>query len=226
MARAWRGYRAKLHDYFKEIEGLDNPTKAKTTPPSNVSKENWEYLCDMWCETKYLKTAKKKVVARGKRKLDTRNGSKSTILYHIERGLDLDSPSGQLETWRLTHWDAEKGWISTDAAAIYEDMMKLRNEHSLESMSDKSIIENILGRSSVRLHGWGRDPVIGSNTMGTTQKSKRLTYEELVDALETIKDKCATMEQTLIEHNIMAPPSNTSGTSHGHILEHGENIDE
>ncbi|KAD3336146.1 hypothetical protein E3N88_31665 [Mikania micrantha] len=54
MARAWRGYRAKLHDHFKEIGGSENATKGKTTPPSNVSKEDWKYLCDMWCGTKYL----------------------------------------------------------------------------------------------------------------------------------------------------------------------------
>lgn len=63
--------------------------------------------------------AKKKVMARAKRTLDCRNGSKSTIRYHIELGMDLDSSSGQLETWRLTHWDEKKGWISSDASAKY-----------------------------------------------------------------------------------------------------------
>ena len=41
-------------------------------------------------------TAEKRVVARGKRKMDSINGSKSTIHYHIEHGLDLDSSSGKL----------------------------------------------------------------------------------------------------------------------------------
>lgn len=50
----------------------------------------------------------KRVMARGKRKMNSRNGSKSTIRYHIERGLDLDSSTGQIETWRLTHWDEKK----------------------------------------------------------------------------------------------------------------------
>ncbi|KAJ0494212.1 hypothetical protein HanIR_Chr12g0594831 [Helianthus annuus] len=152
LAKAWRGYKSKLHEDFKQIGGLEDPTKAKTTPPSNVSKEDWEYLCDMWSETKYKENAEKKVKARAQRKINSKNGSKSTIRYHIERGLDLESSAGQIETWRLTHWDAKNGWISTDAAAKYK-MMKLRNEHLVESMSDKSIIETVLGRSSLRLHG-------------------------------------------------------------------------
>ena len=55
MARSWRNYRAELHKYFKEINGLEDPQKAKSTPPSDIrSIKDWEYLCDMWCEPKYL----------------------------------------------------------------------------------------------------------------------------------------------------------------------------
>ncbi|KAK9066743.1 hypothetical protein SSX86_014066 [Deinandra increscens subsp. villosa] len=226
MARAWRGYRAELHVYFKEIQGLADLAKAKATPPPGTRKEDWEYLCDMWSETKYLENAEKKVMARGKRKVDSRNGSKSTIRYHLERGQDLDALSGQIETWRLTHWDAEQGWISTEAVALYEDMMKLRNKHSVESMSDKMILEKVLGRSSVRLRGWGRDPNITSNTMGTSQNTKRPTYDEVVDQVETLKAKCAAMEQTLIERNIMPPPTSTSGPSQDDTSERGEDMNQ
>ncbi|MFS8025808.1 hypothetical protein Hanom_Chr16g01479481 [Helianthus anomalus] len=45
-------------------------------------------------------------------------------------------------------------------------------------MSDKSIIETVLGRSSLRLHGWGRDLVSSSSTTCATKKSKLLAYEE------------------------------------------------
>ncbi|KAK1431944.1 hypothetical protein QVD17_08759 [Tagetes erecta] len=140
-------------------------------------------------------TTKKRVMARAKRKVNSKNGSNSTIRYHVERGLSLDSSSGQLETWRLTHYDAEKGWETPDLAAKYEEMMKLRNEHSVEAMSDKSIIEKVLGRNSVRLNGWGRDPVIASNTPGITQNSKRPTYDELVDTVIKVNGRCAIMEQ-------------------------------
>jgi hypothetical protein len=94
-------------------------------------------------------------------------------------------------------------------------MMKLRNQHSVQSMSDKSILEKVLGRSSIRLHGWGRDPVNANNTTGTTQKSKRPTYDEVVDELETLKGNYEIIKQALIENNIMPPPPSTSGTSLG-----------
>ena len=96
-------------------------------------------------------------------------------------------------------------------------MKKLRNEHSLESMSDKLIMEKVLGRSSVRLFGWGRDPVVAGNTASSSNNSKRPTYDELVDELGILKEKNATMEQKyaameqlLIEKNIMTPPVSTS----------------
>ncbi|KAJ0435445.1 hypothetical protein HanIR_Chr17g0893371 [Helianthus annuus] len=69
--------------------------------------------------------------------------------------------------------------------------------------------------------------------MGATKKSKRLPYEELVDAydnlveeLGTVKGKCAIMEQALIENNIMPRPSSTLEQSQCDTLESVENIDE
>nr|KAJ0189411.1 hypothetical protein LSAT_V11C800390330 [Lactuca sativa] len=41
----------------------------------------------------------------------------------------------------LTRWDEEKGWRSTDATKKYEEMMKLRNKHTMDTMSDKLILE-------------------------------------------------------------------------------------
>jgi hypothetical protein len=73
--------------------------------------------------TFFKEIAKKRVAARGQRKVSSRNGSKSTARYHLERGEDLDSSSGQLETWRLTHYDEEKGWISNDVEALYVSIL-------------------------------------------------------------------------------------------------------
>ncbi|KAL8252194.1 hypothetical protein R6Q59_035887 [Mikania micrantha] len=223
MARAWRAHRAKLRAHFKENGGSKDLTKIKASPPYNISKEDWEYLCDMWCDAKFLEIAKKKVEARQNRKTESRNGSKSTIRYHLEHRHDLYSSSGQIDTWRLTHWEEKKGWISKDAAAAYEDMIKLRKQHSVESMSDKLILEKVLGRSSVRLHGWGRDPTVGSNTTGANQKLNQVTYNELVDEVETLKETCAIMQQILIEKNLMSP---LPGSSQDDTSESDENVDE
>ncbi|KAL8251470.1 hypothetical protein R6Q59_035163 [Mikania micrantha] len=86
-------------------------------------------------------------------------------------------------------------------------MMKLRSQHSVESMSDKSILEN------------GHDPNICSNFTNISKKSKHPTYNELVDEVETLKETCATMQQILIEKNLMAPLPKTRGPSQNDTLE-------
>lgn len=58
--------------------------------------------------------------------------------------------------------------------------MKLRNKHTMDTMSDKLILEKVLWRSSVHLSGWRCDPVV-SNTTSNTKNSKCPTYDELVD---------------------------------------------
>ncbi|KAL8211380.1 hypothetical protein R6Q57_005817 [Mikania cordata] len=102
-------------------------------------------------------------------------------------------------------------------------MIKLRKQHSVESMSDKLILEKVLGRSSVRLHGWGRDPTVGSNTTGANQNLNQVTYNELMDEGETLKETCAIMQQILIEKNLMSP---LPGPSQDDTSESDENVDE
>ncbi|KAL8249640.1 hypothetical protein R6Q59_006508 [Mikania micrantha] len=77
--------------------------------------------------------------------------------------------------------------------------MKLRNQNSLESMNDKSILE---------------------------KKSKHLTYNELVDEVETLKETCAIMQQILIEKNLRSSFLNTTGPSQGDTSDCNENVDE
>nr|KAJ0197338.1 hypothetical protein LSAT_V11C700377150 [Lactuca sativa] len=164
------------------------PLRHKLTTLFDIDVQN-ENFCKVIDSYMARKWKKKKVVARGKRKMETRNGSKSTIRYHVELGHDVESSSSHIETWRLTHWDEEKGWISTNMAAKYEEMKKMRNKHSLESMSDKLILE------------------------------KHLSYDELVDELETMKREHEVMKEILIEKNIMPPPlSTSSGRSHGNDI--------
>lgn len=54
MHEAWKGYKFKLHKYFKEIGGEEDPIKAKEKGHEEVSKEDWEYLCNYWTNPKYL----------------------------------------------------------------------------------------------------------------------------------------------------------------------------
>lgn len=54
MHEAWKGHKYELHSYFKEIGGEEDPIKAKNECPEEVSKEDWDYLCDLWIDPKYL----------------------------------------------------------------------------------------------------------------------------------------------------------------------------
>ncbi|KAL8244059.1 hypothetical protein R6Q59_010317 [Mikania micrantha] len=102
-------------------------------------------------------------------------------------------------------------------------MIKLRKQHLVESLSDKLILEKVLGRSSVRLHGWGRDPSICSNTTCTNQKLEHPTYNELLNEVETLKETCAIMQQILVEKNLMSP---SPGPSQDDTSKSDENVDE
>ena len=80
-------------------------------------------------------------------------------------------------------------------------------------MTDKDILEKVLGRQSVRLFGWGRSPST-SGTTCTSEESSRPTYNQLVEDLNQYKSLFREIQgdvnmlrQVLIEKNIMSPPS-------------------
>ncbi|KAI7738942.1 hypothetical protein M8C21_007331, partial [Ambrosia artemisiifolia] len=73
------------------------PLLLKSDPEALSNCHNW-LKGRLWARVRWAtglglvspwEIAIKRVMARGKRKLDSRNGSKSTIRYHIEYGLDL-----------------------------------------------------------------------------------------------------------------------------------------
>ncbi|CAH9130514.1 unnamed protein product [Cuscuta epithymum] len=195
MQKAWHGYRHTLRTHFKEVGGASDLTTAKSKPPEDVNSLDWDYLCDLWSDPAYLEKALTNAESRKKRKYNSRNGSKSTARHHVSRGVDLDAPVGHIETWRLRHWHPERGWISPEAESKYEEMMQLRRDNPPEKLTDKQILENVLGRQSVRLFGWGRSP---SGSKRSKNDSNLPTYSELVGTVEM-------MRKLLIEKNIIPP---------------------
>ncbi|KAH6763409.1 hypothetical protein C2S52_020842 [Perilla frutescens var. hirtella] len=119
MQKAWRSYRYKLRTHFKKIGGEKDPIKAKSTCPDEVSKEDWDYLCDLWSNPSYKERAEKNADSGSKRKWETRNGSKSTTRHHVCRGVELDAITGHIETWRIQHCHPETGWSSQEVEAKY-----------------------------------------------------------------------------------------------------------
>ncbi|XP_052206195.1 uncharacterized protein LOC127810657 [Diospyros lotus] len=213
MQRAWRGHKYKLHAYFKEIGGEKDPIKAKSKRHEEVSQDDWDYLCDLWTNPVFMERAQKNANSRAKRKWESRNGSRSTARHHVVRGANLDGPTGHIETWHLRHRHSEHGWSSSELEAKYEQMMQLRRDNSPDKMTDKDILEKVLGRQSVRLFGWGRSPST-SGTTCTSEESSRPTYKQLVDDLNRYKSLFQELQgdvnmlrQVLIEKNIMPPPS-------------------
>ncbi|XP_052208985.1 uncharacterized protein LOC127812592 isoform X1 [Diospyros lotus] len=89
--------------------------------------------------------AQKNTDSRAKRKWESRNGSRSTARHHVVRGANLDAPTGHIETWHLRHWHFEHGWSSPELEAKYEQMMQLRRDNPPNKMTDKDILEKVLG---------------------------------------------------------------------------------
>ena len=93
-------------------------------------------------------------------------------------------------------------------------MMALRAQHTPEEMSDKDIMERILGRSSAHLKGWGRS---FSSTTSTSQRnpteSNKPTYDELAqrldeanNRLDSTNDQLSIVVEILRKNNMMPPP--------------------
>ncbi|KAF4360553.1 hypothetical protein F8388_017803 [Cannabis sativa] len=218
MRKAWRSHKYKLHTYFKEIGGEEDVEMAKRKRHPDLKddhQEDWEILCDRWCTPEFKERALKNTNNRSKRKWESRNGSVSTPRHHIRRGMDLASSTGQIETWRLKHYDMEKGWTGPDLETLYNEMKALRDQHTPEELSDKNIMERILGRRSVHLRGWGRsfNGASGTSQRNTTQPDHP-TYEELLQKLNEAYNRLDSTNERLslvvdiLHHNNLMPPPN------------------
>ncbi|KAM6568513.1 hypothetical protein CsatB_016498 [Cannabis sativa] len=218
MRKAWRSHKYKLHTYFKEIGGEEDVEMAKRKRHPDLKddhQEDWEILCDRWCTPEFKERALKNTNNRSKRKWESRNGSVSTPRHHIRRGMDLASSTGQIETWRLKHYDMEKGWTGPDLETLYNEMKALRDQHTPEELSDKNIMECILGRRSVHLRGWGQsfNGASGTSQRNTTQPDHP-TYEELLQKLNEAYNRLDSTNERLslvvdiLHHNNLMPPPN------------------
>ncbi|KAM6563278.1 hypothetical protein CsatB_023276 [Cannabis sativa] len=220
MRKAWRGHKYKLHSYFKEIGGEEDIERAKRKRHPDLKddhQKDWEILCDCWCTSKFKERALKNTNNRSKRKWESKNGSVSTPRHHIRRGMNLASSTGQIETWRLKHYDMEKGWTGPDLEALYNEMKALRDQHTPEELSDKNIMERIVGRHSIYLRGWGQS---FSGTSSTSERDTthpdRPTYEELVQRLNEAYNRLDTTNEQLsivvsiLQHNNLMPPPHVS----------------
>ena len=94
---------------------------------------------------------------------------------------------------------------------MQEEMMQLRLDNTPETMTDKKILERVLGQQSVRLFGWARSLSTSTATL-SSEESSRPTYDELVEDLNKYKSRFEELEgdvdmmrQVLISKNLMPP---------------------
>lgn len=96
--------------------------------------------------------------------------------------------------------------------------MSLRDSFSPEEMSDKEIMERVLGRHSVYLRGWGRSTDTTNNPRhGTTSESNQPSYHELVQQLNEANYRLDEVVNILRQNNLMPQPSPTNDASDANL---------
>ncbi|PON33996.1 hypothetical protein TorRG33x02_354010 [Trema orientale] len=116
--------------------------------------------------------------------------------------------------WRMMHFNPETGWTGLDLQGLYDCMLELRSQNTPEDMSDKDILECVLGRHYVRLKGWTRSPTTNTQTDTPDSTNGRPNYAELCAELTTTKNRLYEVEggldecrQVLQSQGYMPPPS-------------------
>ena len=85
--------------------------------------------------------------------------------------------------------------------------MELRGQHPAEELSDKEIMERVLGRDSVYLRGWGRSSTVTTSTSHRENiVSNQPTYDELLERLNATNEQLSEVVDILRRNNLMAPP--------------------
>lgn len=87
--------------------------------------------------------------------------------------------------------------------------MGSRAGHSPEELSDKDIMERVLGRYSVQLRGWGRSVsnAIGNQDHNTSVEPNFPSYQEILEQLNEANKRVREVVDILRHNNLMPPPS-------------------
>lgn len=90
-------------------------------------------------------------------------------------------------------------------------MMHLRETFTPEEMSDKKIMERVLGRKSVYLRGWGRSP--NTNDIPgacASTKTNQPSYQELLQKFNDATTRLDEVFSILRQKNLMPATSGTN----------------
>ena len=90
-------------------------------------------------------------------------------------------------------------------------MIELRDMYSVEEMTYYDIMEQVLGRESVRLKGWGRIPSSSSSATDATSHPPECVpsqFEQLLEKVAHLEGAFTGVQSVLHAHGLV-PPSHT-----------------
>ncbi|PON91225.1 hypothetical protein TorRG33x02_130410 [Trema orientale] len=128
------------------------------------------------------------------------------------------------DSWSKRKWESRNGLKKTPYHHGTQDqdrMLELKSQNTLEDISDKDIMECILGHHFVRLRGWARSLSTSTQTDASESTNRCPSYDELLTELATTRNRLKEVKggldechQVLRGQGFMPAPSNPSHISY------------
>ncbi|KAH0746236.1 hypothetical protein KY285_007893 [Solanum tuberosum] len=211
-----RQWRYKLKQLFENARSEEEARKIEVP---ELTRENWNRLCDMWINPEHKKRCDINKANRTKLKCNHFMGSKAFVaaraelvnytifivltnetlvlfqLFLISQG--KTNPEGvepdKIEFYKHTHYTSEKGWSSLEVETHYNNMTDLKDLYTSgeSSITIDEIVDTILGTKSGYIKGLGYGP-----KPNTTRSTQRRTAE-LEDSLKKVKHEVVSAQLEL-----------------------------
>ncbi|OMO89261.1 Transposase, Ptta/En/Spm, plant [Corchorus olitorius] len=231
-----RNQRYKLHKHFKKFPPTEVARQNKHVD-GNLTQENWDSLCDLFCDPEYQKRCEQNAKACNSVTMIHNQGSRAFVASRYRLRKEEQEPD-RIEFFKATHFSEAKGWSTTAAKNAYEEMIQMLNEtpeEGKEPMKVDEIMDKVLGTSPgyVKGLGYGPKPVKSSNAkVVEVNKSSKKTEMKLKKCQLKIKGMRAKMKSqmdavrnALKEVGIMVPniePSESDESSESESSESSE----
>ncbi|XP_060184610.1 uncharacterized protein LOC132614224 isoform X1 [Lycium barbarum] len=187
-----RQWRYKLKQLFESARSEEEARKIEVP---ELTRENWNKLCDMWADPEHKKRCDINRANRSKLKTNHFMGSKAFVPARAELAENGVEPD-RIEFYKSTHYSTEKGWSSLEAETNYNTMKDLKDiytsgEPGEPCMTIDQIMDTVLGAKSGYVKGLGYGP-----KPDTTRATQRRTAE-LEDSLRKTKEEAASAQHDL-----------------------------
>ncbi|XP_059315742.1 uncharacterized protein LOC132066450 [Lycium ferocissimum] len=116
-----RQWRYKLKQLFESARSEEEARKIEVP---ELTRENWNKLCDMWADPEHKKRCDINRANRSKLKTNHFMGSKAFVPARAELAENGVEPD-RIEFYKRTHYSTEKGWSSLEAKNHYARKLKI-----------------------------------------------------------------------------------------------------